>query len=256
MRKLSTLTLAVALAVGLLSTTAPPASAASTLDGNWATSDGGGFSIQVVNSRGFVQKYAPDGSWTFGTCTLASSVCTGAEMVATGGQVVGGGAYKSPSVQATGSTMVINFQTNQMTVGAFGASITQTEFFTGGLQAGAQDNAVITGPYVSRIKNNDDTFQANQLGTGYFLQLQGTSLDFKVAGYDASGNPRWYSMRGDCVVTINRICKVTADLKLAGVGASLGSTIVELRHNNASVLLFNGEILTTDLQRWLELYSF
>lgn len=236
--------------------TAGPGMAASTLDGNWATSDGGGFSIQIVNNRGFVQKYAPDGSWTFGTCTLASSVCTGAEMVATGGQVVGGGAYKVPLVRATGSTMVINFQTNQMTVGAFGAAITQTEFFSGGLFAGAQDNAIITGPYVSRIKNNDDTFQANQLGTGYFIQLQGTTLDLKVAGYDASGNPKWYSMRGDCVVTINRICKVTADLKLAGTGASLGSTIIELRHNNATVLLFSGETLTTDLQRWLELYSF
>lgn len=249
MRKLLSIPILLA---GLMSGTAQ---AASTLDGNWATSDGGGFSIQVVNSRGFVQKYAPDGSWTFGTCTLASSVCTGPEMVATGGQPVGG-AYRIPAVRATGSTMVINFQTNQMTVGAFGASITQTEFFTGGLQAGAQDNAVITGPYVSRIKNNDDTFQSNQLGTGYFQQLQGTTFDLKVAGYDNAGNPKWYSMRGDCVVTINRICKVTADLKLAGVGESLGSTIVELRHNNASVLLFSGEILTTDLQRWLELYSF
>lgn len=254
MRKLNTII--AALAVGLLATTAPPAEAASTADGNWSAGDCGGFVVHIVDSRAFVILMPSDGSWSVvPDGVLTGATVTGQSYVARNGQPVGG-TYRIPDV-TPGPVVTINFNLGTIRPNpALECRITQTEFFSGGLLAGAIFNSPWTGPYVTHIRAADNTFGPDELGTGYFVQMQGSTLDLKVAGYDASGNPRWYSVRGACVMTANHICLLSGELRLAGVGASLGTVTYELRNNGGALLILPGDVFLPEPQRWLARYRF
>ncbi|MBM3546320.1 MAG: hypothetical protein FJX54_05180 [Alphaproteobacteria bacterium] len=156
-----------------------------------STEPGTGFAIETAGDRLMMGAflYTAEGApiWHLAQGTLGTTSWSGALALYQGGQTLTS-AYRAPSPVGTvgNAALAISSHTAAAMSGAHSASLERYNFVSGGVAAGAQLGAPESGWW----------WNADEPGTGWFLEIQSSSLYLAGFLYDDSGQAIWVTSSG------------------------------------------------------------
>lgn len=191
-----------------LGTIVSPGSASVTPQSGWwwsAAESGRGYAIEVADGRLMLAAYMyrADGTsvWYVANGPYAGSAFTGTLTEYGGGETISG-AWQPATAIGGVATVTISFAsattaTIHWSGSAFGAGGATTSIsrysFTG--------STAVTAPATTSGPETGWYWNAEEAGTGWFLEMQGAQVFLAVYLYDTDGTARWYVAQGGVTTT-------------------------------------------------------
>lgn len=172
----------------------------------WSAAESGrGYAIEVANGRLMLAAYMyrADGTsaWYVANGPLSGSVFTGTLIEYGGGETISGSWQPATAIGSV-ATVTISFAsptsaTLHWSGSAFGSSGATTAIsrysFTG--------SAAVTAPATSSAPETGWYWNAEEAGTGWFVEMQGSQVFLAVYLYGTDGSARWYVAQGAVTTT-------------------------------------------------------